>query len=394
MRRFRNIYILAFAFVALVGCSKEPQQPNVEVDNIPSGPIMEFGINLDTRAEIIPGGEGTILDKLGLYGYQYANQTDSEWTWAQTTALPNVFNNTPEPLTYDSSGRYYNASDTYTWTGNKYAFFAYYPFEHTSFECSPNTEPGTPYLTYTLDRSDVENMADIMSSARTNLTSVNRYVTFHMIHRLSAVDVDVCNIYQHDETVDGVTTYYGVDIEIHTLVLKFSNLHNDKSKIYLDARGHSEATESTGDKTATYQFVQSTDPITVEYKANDDDPNYTLTEKHDLTMFFIPQEEKDLAVSVDVTFKKKLSGSDTYLTNNDKVYTYDNDGVVTNEANAEGYGTEFFYVRDKSVNFEQDLEEGYRYFVTLNFTSAAVSINIVTATQWQDTKDDIIHGFD
>ena len=394
MKRINNILAWAFVFGTLVGCSHEQlEMPSSEESNPSSGPVMEFGVNIGSRAQIIEGGEGTTLDELGLYGYQYANQMGSTWSTAKTTARPNVFDNTPEPLTYEDEDGYYYPSKTYEWTGQKYAFFAHYPFEHSSFTNSPATEPNTPYLTYTVDRSDVSKMADIMTSARTDLTAVNRYVTFHMIHRLSAVDVDVCNIYQYNETTgegdDAVTTSQNVEIEIHSLVLNFSNLHYASSKIYLDAGGNSVPVEAAN-PTASYALINDT--ISIPYKTNEDAENYHLSADNDLSMFFIPQKQDDLAVSVDIKFKKKLPNG-TFLTNKDKVYTYDNAGNKTGEENAEGYGTEFFYVSNKSVNFEQSLDEGYRYFVTLNFTSAAVSINIVTAAQWEDS-DDIKHEFD
>lgn len=409
MKRVFNILSFAFFLLVLTSCGNvQLDMPN-EDTNQSNGPIMEFAVNVGSRAAIMEGGAETILDKLGLYGYQYANQTGSNWATAKVTALPTVFDQTPEPLTYNTTDKYYgfnridpDPSDDevpgpYTWTGQKYSFFAHYPFEHSSFTKSSRTEPNTPYLTYTVDRSDVTNMADIMTSARTDLTAVNRYVTFHMIHRLSAVDVDICNIYQHEETTgegeSTETTQENIEIEIHSLVLKFSNLHYDSSKIYLDAEVSSVQKEAEGEKSAEYTLVTSTKPVTVPYKEDDGTENYHLTtaDNRNQSMFFIPQAAKDLQVSVDIQFKKKRTDN-TYLTNEDKVYTYDNDGNLTNVENAKGFNTKFFYVEDKSVNFEQSLDEGYRYYITLNFTSAAVSINIVTAAQWEDSN--VKHEFD
>ena len=108
MKRINNILAWAFVFGTLVGCSHEQlEMPSSEESNPSSGPVMEFGVNIGSRAQIIEGGEGTTLDKLGLYGYQYANQMGSTWSTAKTTARPNVFDNTPEPLTYEDEDGYY-----------------------------------------------------------------------------------------------------------------------------------------------------------------------------------------------------------------------------------------------------------------------------------------------
>ena len=42
------------------------------------------------------------------------------------------------------------------------------------------------------------------------------------------------------------------------------------------------------------------------------------------------------------------------------------------------------YTIEKTSKFEQELIEGSRYYIVLSFTSAAVSINIVTAAAWDE----------
>lgn len=399
MKKVSNIISLALVFASLCSCEVKPlEQPQPDVDGPSDYLPIEFGVNISTRAQIVAGGEGATLEELGVIGYQYANQAGSNWNTAKATTRPNVFTDHPQTLTLN--GNYYDVMDKdtggpklYYWTGNKYAFFAVCPLGNSNVVISGDELPDTPYVTYKLDKSSVDGMADVMTSSRTDLTASSRYVTFNMIHRLSAVDVDVCNIYEYSYKVDDVTNFEEIDIEITDLSLRFENLHYDTSTIYLDAAGHSVPGASAGyGRTVTYQLIKegSDEPVEVEFKTDEDAENYQLTAENGMSMFFIPQDDTDLNVTVDVKFKKKRTDG-TYLINNNYDYVYDAEGNKTDETEAEGFGTEFFYA-SKATDFEQSLDEGYRYYVSLNFTSAAVSINIVTAAQWTDQNID--HEFE
>ena len=56
------------------------------------------------------------------------------------------------------------------------------------------------------------------------------------------------------------------------------------------------------------------------------------------------------------------------------------------------YESEYVYEKefsiDKETDFNQALVEGTRYYIVLNFTSEAVSINIITAEAWDDKTVD------
>ena len=71
-------------------------------------------------------------------------------------------------------------------------------------------------------------------------------------------------------------------------------------------------------------------------------------------------------------------------TDNPAEYVYD--GIT--EAPATGVmGDEFISVT-KQTDFNQPLVERTRYFIVLNFTSEAVSINIITADAWDERTVD------
>lgn len=411
MKRTSNILATVFILASLYGCgNKQLELPLTGDDDTSSRLPIEFGVDIaGSRAPIVEGGPGATLERLGVIGYQYANQSGSNWNTAKETARPNVFNYHPQVLKLSDS--YYDTIDNanpsnvveYSWSGNKYAFFAFYPHDHSKVTLSEESVSGTPYVTYTVDKSDVSNMADIMTDVRKELTASSRYVTFHMIHRLSAIDVEVCNIYEHVWTEEGVTYSENVDIEITDLKLTFTDLKYESSKIYLDdSEGHEPKEASV--KTATYHLVEKDidAPVSIPFQDDDEDPNTQLTADNEMTMFFIPQEydldkNDDLKVSVEIEFRKRRHDStpdnptDDYLINQNIDYTFDNEGNVTETVNAKGYGTEFFYAT-KNTSFEQSMDEGHRYYVLLNFTSAAVSISIVAAARWDDIEID--HEFE
>ena len=64
----------------------------------------------------------------------------------------------------------------------------------------------------------------------------------------------------------------------------------------------------------------------------------------------------------------------------------DSNGNVTKDENAFVYDNEFTI--NKQTNFNQALVEGTRYYIVLNFTSEAVSINIITAEAWDEKTVD------
>jgi hypothetical protein len=83
-------------------------------------------------------------------------------------------------------------------------------------------------------------------------------------------------------------------------------------------------------------------------------------------MIFIPQENTNLEVSTTVSFKKRRPNGD-YLTDNE--------------------GNDVF-TQTIETPFNQALKEGSRYYLQMTFTSAGVSISIITSDEWDDIKVD------
>ena len=417
MRRFIHIFTAVTFLFTFACCEGEldydkDDAPNSEEIILPAGNYISFHADVNSRASLQTSQY--ITEPFGVYGYQY--DFSNTWDAQRVLATPNVFWNLDGsderlPLKVSCDNGIYNYAaqgadgetmDTNTnqvnWTSNRYAFWAYYPYDNSSnFSVSSMTSEGAPYVTYTVDRTTTENMYDVMTGGISQITAANsgNTVSFTMYHRLSAVDVSISNVYEHEYVVEGVNHIEDVDIFITDLKLTFNNLKYNQAKIFLEQNKNIPALNTvltTADnKRATYQLIGGANPDiktsatitpTTTVKTN-------LTADNDATMTFIPQETTDL--SVRVTGSYKMIGKTTEkqiekLKVNEEGEPLDSNGNVTTDPNEYVYEKEFSI--DKETDFNQALVEGTRYYIVLNFTSEAVSINIITAEAWDDKTVD------
>lgn len=419
MRRFIHIFTVVTFLFTFASCEgeldydKDNDAPNSEEIILPAGNYISFHADVNSRASLQTSQY--ITEPFGVYGYQY--DFNNTWNAHRVLATPNVFWNLnlngstklPLKVSYNNNGVYnYTADGAYdgtmdtnqqvNWTSNRYAFWAYYPYEYNSsyFSVSSMTSEGAPYVTYTVDRTTTENMYDVMTGGVSQVTAANsgNTVSFTMYHRLSAVDVSISNVYEHEYVVEGVNHIEDVDIVITDLKLTFNNLKYSSAKIFLEQDKNIPALNTVlttaADMSATYQLVgtnldipaSATITPTTTVKTN-------LTADNDATMTFIPQETTDL--SVKVTGSYYMIGKTTHerirkLRVNEDGEPLDSNGNVTKDENAFVYDNEFTI--NKQTNFNQALVEGTRYYVVLNFTSEAVSINIITAEAWDEKTVD------
>ena len=412
MRRFIHIFT-AVTFLFTFACcegeldyDKDDDAPNPEEIILPAGNYISFHADVNSRASLQTSQY--ITEPFGVYGYQY--DFSKTWDAQRVLATPNVFWNLDGsderlPLKVSCDNGIYNYAaqgadgetmDTNTnqvnWTSNRYAFWAYYPYEgyNSNFSVSSMTSEGAPYVTYTVDRTTTKNMYDVMTGGISQITAANsgNTVTFTMYHRLSAVDVSISNAYKHDYTENGINYVEDVNIIIDSLKLEFNNLKYDQAKIFLEQnKALNTELKTAANMSATYQLIGGTNPSdtitpTTTVKTN-------LTADNDSTMTFIPQETTDL--SVRVTGSYKMIGKTTEkqiekLKVNEEGEPLDSNGNVTTDPNE--YVYENVFSIDKETNFNQPLVEGTRYYIVLNFTSEAVSINIITAEAWDDKTVD------
>lgn len=289
MRRFIHIFT-AVTFLFTFACcegeldyDKDDDAPNSEEIILPAGNYISFHADVNSRASLQTSQY--ITEPFGVYGYQY--DFDNTWNAQRVLATPNVFWNlngsTKLPLKVSYNNGVYNYTadgadgetmdDTnkqVNWTSNRYAFWAYYPYEEYNssyFSVSSMTSEGAPYVTYTVDRTTTKNMYDVMTGGVSQITAANsgNTVSFTMYHRLSAVDVSISNVYEHEYVVEGVNHIEDVDIVITDLKLTFNNLKYSSAKIFLEQNKNIPALNTVlttaADMSATYQLVGTNSDI-------------------------------------------------------------------------------------------------------------------------------------
>lgn len=385
-----------------------------------TGDYISFWTDIETRADLVT--TDYIEQSLGLICYKY-DPTNS-WGAYQVSAKPDTDalgagQEYPTMLEYD--GGTYTYGEPVSWESMKYAFFAYYPYDNDAVEPSGKNVEKTPYVIYTLDTSNAANHADVITGYAVNCyAAINKYVTFRMRHRLSAVDIAAVNYYDYsypsgavDTEGEPIYTTEKVTIEIESMTAKFTNLKYGSSKIYLDHNIASVPEELSGGTPPTYSIV-GTDGYELQPSTSSEFDYISVDQE--TTMLFIPQEDDidndadNLIVDVEVNYKKRRP-DDTYLwtvvetvteDGKEREYKVDipagstDEYIATINPNPDvegpitvlGRDTDGVFTTTQTATFEQSLEEEYRYYALLTFTSHAVSINILTAAAWNENVVD------
>ena len=383
MRIFNYIWVLLVALLS-VACNRENIIPEGDDSNVvlpEGGPYiyLDAMVKNQTRGTLIEGNE--LQDHFGVYGYTY-NFTN-RWSTYRVNATPNVFKESndeellkgPQKVVYNDG--VYSYSPIQTWSGGKYTFFAYYPYEHKSITYSDVDDKdrpieGTPWIRYAPADflTSTDEHIDVMTAMfeDTSLSS-SQYVNFDFKHRLSAIDVVALNFYEYNQNnAGGNVTSEKIEIEITDLNLTFNNLDYKAATFYLDSSIPSEPTPITSDDPQPSYNIISGGSKVIEYSSTSEFQH--IDKNKEQTLLVIPQTDDDLEVTTTVSFKKKRDDG-TYLSE---------DGSET-------------FTSSKTTEFGQALKAGSRYFIQITFTSAAVSINILTSAEWEDLAD-VYHEFE
>ena len=359
MRRFSYIFILfASLFCACNDSTIDPSGDEQIV--VPTKPYIYLDAAVSTRGTLVEGT--TLPDNFGVYGFTYAFNND--WDTYKVTAKPNVFATAPQHVTYSNGSYKYNPIKE--WDGGKYTFFAFYP---SDLNVSDGNVEGTPYLTYSPNFNNVGNHIDVMTAMfeDTSLSS-SPYVYFDFYHRLSAVDVVAMNFYEHNYQGDDDTMVSEkIVIELVGLSLAFENVQYKTAKIYMDKRIPSERTLADAGTNPSYSIYTEGSGYALAIDYNTDSTLKPVTSFLGKSMIFIPQENNDLTVTTNISYRKRRPNGEYLIdeTDNNNVFT------VT-----------------KTTPFNQPLKEGSRYFLQMSFTSSAVSISIITSDEWDDIEVD------
>lgn len=360
----------------MTGCNKENITGNnsgEEIDILRR--CIYFDAGVATRGELI---EGNLLqDDFNVLGYKDRN----DWDGIKVKANPNVFESTPETVTYDDGS--YEYQPLQPWDGNTYSFFGYYPTSSSYIKLFEDgtTKEGEPYITYTLPgnqngvaQNDPRALIDIMTAASKDKTVKNGLsVVMEFQHRLAAIDVVSRNYYEYDHDGNVTTEGIPVTIEITDLKVKFNNVHT-QTQIFLDADSESK-NHATGSR--EYQLIGGGYEWALANKAivpNVDNSLQFITTQsgEDATVLLFNPQKESLQGSLTLTYTKK------YQDNNGNWVILE---TVTPENPFE-------------FDFGQSLIKGSRYALELLFTSDAVTINIYASDQWDGLKEDVRHDFE
>ncbi|MBO7235952.1 MAG: fimbrillin family protein [Alistipes sp.] len=369
----RNIYkysLVAFALLAMAGC--EQKEISGGDDVIINVETPEYGyIFFDSMLR--GGTRGTLINPdgpddlpleadFGVIGYTYVA---NDWTTAEVQARPNVFNQHPLKVTWDSSELMHTydndgggSDDLVPWLGKqKYAFFAYYPYGNGKVVPSGSEVEGNPYIDFTLpSRTSVADHIDVMTAHNIDADYTVRSVGFRMEHRLTAIDVIANNLYKDK------------DVVVKNVTVAFDNLLYDKVRIPLNMRDEEDLQYPDGmvagdDRKASYPVLSSDKGVSV-------DTNTYLTGEDNNTIIIIPQNQ--------------------YIDT-------DNDG--TTEDCTTGTISGSVRVGDLDDAFEvafavnRDLLSGHRYYILLNFSDGDVNVVVIESDKWAE-RDDIKYDFE
>lgn len=393
MKYIKSHIILMLMFVAvLTGCEQKilfDDDKNEHIYQLPENGYIFFNsaISNNTRGSLIT--TPYLQQNFGVIGYQW-DYTDVNANWeAQEQIKPNLFDNTPQQVTYANNIHSYTYTHIKKWeTGKRYAFFAYYP---NSIGVSGADVEHTPYLTYTLPTTSTE-MIDIMTASAIDMdysSSQGGIVNLAFKHRLSAIDVQMLNL--NDPYLTGEERL-PVYIKVTDMNIKFENLRYNKAKLYIDntTPGHSDEFTTDGTVEQEYTlFTALTEIPPVETGAN---VTYVTSGN---PLIVIPQTAEDESFTGDAKYKEFLKGTLSFkyqylVKNTDGTYTNKTSELKTNdEGGYKGEGENGYIERIIEFNISRDLLPGRRYTLLLTFTRNATTIDILKDGDWDDHRSEI-----
>lgn len=338
MNKLKLTYLLA-AIPLLISTSCEGFENNGSTDptDLEWNGYILFDTEVSTRGTLYtsPTLSGQAF---GVLGYKYA----IDWNTYKATATPNVFSNTPQQVTWNSTSHTYTPLKQWE-NSSKYTFFGYYPWGQTIVSTA-----GTPYINYTQSWNPTQ-MNDVMTGMTSDIdNSGNGVVGMSFHHRLCCLNIEARNLNDATE-------------QIYDLKVTITSPMYASAQIPLD---HSLAiTPGTANNSSkVFQVIpnDATQKVSI--------PKYT-GEATDLSgsnnILFIPQQQSVMGnLQGTISFKDKNGNSRPNSTQLD----IDN--------------CKF----DSSKNFEA----GKKYTLVINFSDEAISIAIIESGDWMDQNQSII----
>ena len=387
--------------LALCSCERNDVLGDEDINiPIPENGYIFFDTGINSRGSLVHGTE--LNDDFSVLGYKYI---ESSWYGIESMAsqasssIYRVFNHTP--LFVDNENGYDDFdNDDKTlveWENKKYTFFAWYPVitdENKAYlswssrnsegeVVDGKTKEGTPYITYTLNRSDATKHIDVMTASKVNhrVGNSNKNVTLNMQHRLSALEI-IARSYVNAAALELKEANATANVVINSLSITLDGLLYDKAEIPLNTDDnelnahHIISYNSDNNTTASFDIIDKA--VKLDYYSAIDDVA-KLTSATNKTMILIPQEGAlncTLTISYDF-----VDGNGESLW--DTIYP------IENYPDEDKRPSKTKVIEGVKIN---KLLENFYYEILLSFTKSGVTVNVQEAEAWGEI--DINHEFE
>ena len=205
-------YLLALLAVVSVSCEKTGIDSSTEVDLGPNSGFIRFSTKVATKAPILTDLKG---NHFGVLGYDYSYSTN--WETARALARPTVFYD--QKVSCDSDGvcmydlnPSLDGNQLKPWVlASRYAFFAYYPQKTNTngITISGEEMTNTPTVNYVLPLSDnpvlPEKLCDLMTAYSVDETVGGGTVGLTFQHKLFCIEVLAQNFNNTPESISELT---------------------------------------------------------------------------------------------------------------------------------------------------------------------------------------------
>lgn len=397
--------ILGLAIMALIGlssCEKRCDLPDIIEVPLEWNGYISFEAE-PTRAELVTSMSGK---GFGVYGYKYLGN----WTTYRngTTSFPNVFDSTPEQVSWDGTKHTY--TEVQEWEEKKYTFFGYYPYGFANISPSAATYSGTPYIDYTMTfDGSTANLKDVMT-AKVNDTdgSVSESVVMPFEHRLSCLRVEARNLNEPD-TEHG-QTLADVQEKVKNLTVTISSKMYGSVRIPLDPdmplitaySGTPAAPSVNSSTTKTFSIISGNDVATVDYTGTSN----TTVLSEDNNIIFIPQgPDDDLTPSNtednetlgdltgNITFTDKFGRSRPFQSTD--IGTAKKKWSGTAWINDEGEGglitADDVEADQANCHFDSNkkFDPSKIYSLVITFSNQTIQVSIIESGDWDDKDQQI-----
>lgn len=345
-------YLLALLAVVSVSCEKTGIDSSTEVDLGPNSGFIRFSTKVATKAPILTDLKG---NHFGVLGYEYSYSTN--WETARALARPTVFYD--QKVSCDSDGvcmydlnPSLDGNQLKPWVlASRYAFFAYYPQKTNTngITISGEEMTNTPTVNYVLPLSDnpvlPEKLCDLMTAYSVDETVGGGTVGLTFQHKLFCIEVLAQNFNNTPESISELTiTIDNLKYQSITLPMK-----NEEGTVVLGKIAENNDEPDNNDKQVQFRLIGNGELVSV--LGNSGVVSMSEGAFANRKIMLIPQNEG-------------IKGSIT-VSGDEKAYPF---------------------------SFPNEMKEGRKYNLVINFTGSTIVIATAEAGAWESVT--VEHEFE